>query len=112
MKKIIFPVATFALPVVALAATVNSVINQVQDILNLVIPILITLAVIYFFWGLANYILGAGDEGKREEGRNIMIWGIIALFVMVSVWGLIGLIGSTFGITPGQSGAGYIPRVQ
>lgn len=112
MKKILSVAGTFALPALALAATFNSIVAQVQDLLNLLIPILITLAVIYFFWGLANYILNAGDTEKKEEGRNIMIWGIVALFVMVSIWGLVGLIGSTFGIQQGGTGAGFIPTVR
>lgn len=112
MKKYLSLAGTFALPAFAFAATFNSIAAQVQDLLNLLIPILITLAVIYFFWGLANYILNSGDTEKKEEGRNIMIWGIVALFVMVSIWGLVGLIGSTFGIQQGGSGAGYIPTVR
>lgn len=112
MKKTLSLAGTFALPALALAATFNSIVAQVQDLLNLLIPILITLAVIYFFWGLANYILNAGDTEKKEEGRNIMIWGIVALFVMVSIWGLVGLIGSTFGIQQGGTGAGFIPTVR
>ncbi len=60
-----------------------------------------TLALIFFFWGLAKYILSAGDEEKKTEGRNIMIYGVIALFVMVSVWGLTTLLGNTFGVTGG-----------
>lgn len=111
MKKILSLAGTFTLPTFAFAATFNSIAAQVQDLLNLLIPILITLAVIYFFWGLANYILKSGTE-EKENGREIMIWGIVALFVMVSIWGLVGLIGSTFGIQQGGSGAGFIPTVR
>jgi hypothetical protein len=47
---------------------------------------------------LIIYIWNAGDEGKRKEGRGIMIWGVVALFVMVSIWGLVNFIGDAFGI--------------
>ena len=62
------------------------------------IPLLIAVAVIVFFWGIVRYISGTGQEEKRKEARNLMIWGIVALFVMVSVWGLVKLLQNTLGI--------------
>lgn len=47
------------------------------------------LALLFFFWGLAKFILNAGDENARQSGKQIMIWGVVALFVMVSVWGIV-----------------------
>ena len=63
------------------------------------IIIAIGLAIVFFFWGLAKYILlNAGDEEKKKEGRNIMIWGVIALFIMVSIWGIVSVLADTFGV--------------
>ncbi len=45
-----------------------------------------------------DQLINAGDETARTEARNIMIWGIIALFVMVSVWGLVNVLDDTFGL--------------
>ena len=112
MKKLTPLIAGSALllPMLALAITpAERVLFTIQRILDIVIPIVITLALIYFFWGLAKFILSAGDEEKRKESRGIMIWGIIALFVMVSVWGLVRFIGGTFGVQEG--GAGIPPTV-
>jgi hypothetical protein len=50
------------------------------------------LALIFFFWGLARLIFSAGDEKGREDGKKIMLWGIIALFIMFSVWGIVQLL--------------------
>lgn len=44
-------------------------------------------------WGVAQYIKGAGDA--KQEGRQIMIWGVIALFVMTSVYGLVNVVART-----------------
>ena len=85
----------------------GSVLCTVYDLISLLLPIVMVLALLYFFWGLANYILSAGDDGKKEEGRNIMIWGSITLFVMVSIWGIIALIQDTFG----TYGDGPVPTV-
>lgn len=62
-----------------------------------VIPLIFALAVVVFVWGTVNFfILNSDDEKKREQGRQFMIWGIIALAVMLSVWGLVRILGGTF----------------
>jgi hypothetical protein len=108
MKKFLYTVrgavavlGAVAAPMVALAANVNSILATVQSILSALIPIVFTIALLYFLYGLAQYIMNAGDADKQKEARDHMIYGIIALFVMVAVWGLIGVLGTTFGITPG-----------
>ncbi len=100
MKKAIVAIATL-FPFIAFAQA-ESVLYKFQSILNLATPIVVSLALLYFFWGLANYILNSGDEEKKSEGRNIMIWGIIALTVMVSVWGLVRVLAQTFQIQGGS----------
>lgn len=67
---------------------------------NLVI-ILMVAALLVFFWGLVKFISKAGDEKAVGEGRNLMVWGLISIFVMVSIWGLVRFIGSELRI--GQS---------
>jgi len=67
-------------------------------ILGALIPLLIGLALVWFLWGAAKFILNADDKFEREEGSKRMLWGIIALFVMVSVWGLVGILAQTFGV--------------
>lgn len=70
-----------------------------NSILSPLIPILITLALIAFFWGVAKYVVqGANDEKSREQGKQIMLWGIVGLFVMVSVWGLVAIVQNTFNL--------------
>jgi len=63
-----------------------------------VIPLIMSLAVVMFIWGIVQYVISGDDEKKKEKGRNFMIWGIIALAVMVSVWGLVAILRNTFGI--------------
>lgn len=78
--------------------TLGDILFILSDLINLATPIVVALALLYFFWGLAQYILNAGNEDKKKEGRAIMIWGILALFIMVSVWGIINVIRDTFDI--------------
>lgn len=63
-----------------------------------VIPMLVTLTVVVFIIGVLKYIAGADEAAKREEGRKFMIYGIVGLFVMVSIWGLVGILQGTFGL--------------
>lgn len=61
-----------------------------------VIPFLISLGLIMFLVGLVKFISAGDNEEKREGGRGLMIFGIIALFVMISVWGLVRILHNTF----------------
>jgi hypothetical protein len=110
MKKFIIGSALLLTPAIALAQTLDSILSRIGGLINAATPIVVALALLYFFWGLATYILSAGNDEKKSEGRNIMIWGVIALFVMVSVWGLVAIIAQLFGITPG--GTIGIPFIQ
>ena len=117
MKKALIVAGAALMPFVAsaqLTNVINNIINPIGQIINLLIPIVFALAMLYFFWGLAQYILNAGDEAKKEEGRNKMIWGIVAIFVMAAVWGIVRFIGTAVGITPGQgpgfSAGGLVPQ--
>ena len=56
-----------------------------------IIPLLVGVTLLSFFWGLAKFIRAAGDEKKITEGKEFMKWGIVGLFVMVSIWGLVNL---------------------
>ena len=97
MKRIAILSVALLAPALALAAeTLDNVVGTVGGIIGALTPIVVALALLFFFWGLAKYILNAGDEAAKAEGRMIMIWGIIALFVMVSVWGLVQVLQQTF----------------
>jgi len=80
---------------------------KIQDVLcyitgiinNSIIPLIFALATVMFIWGVVQFfILNADEEKKRAQGKQFMVWGIVALAVMLSVWGLVGILGSTFGV--------------
>lgn len=82
---------------------------QLRGLIDLLIPIVFGLALLFFLWGLAKYIFAAGDEEAKEEGKRIMVWGIIALFIMASVWGIVAFLQNLFGVD--GSNAPELPRV-
>jgi NADH:ubiquinone oxidoreductase subunit 2 (subunit N) len=108
MKKFLASMTVLVLPVFALAQTVNDsyftdLLNKFRGILNTIVLILIALAVVYFIWNVFKYIQ-AGDSAKKEEAAKSMLFGIIGLAVIVSVWGLVALLQSTFGISTRDAG--------
>lgn len=94
--SIIFAAVAVLAPSAAHAATLGSTIGTISQIINSIIPLILALAVLYFFWGVAAYIMKSGDDAERKKAINTMIMGIIAIFVMVSVWGIIAILQETF----------------
>ncbi len=64
------------------------------------LTLLVALTVLTFLYGLMKYMFkGQGSDTARSEGRTLMLWGIIGLFVMTSVWGLVSILASVVGHT-------------
>lgn len=105
MKKMSLFIALLV-PSISFAALggIRTLLVDFGGLVKLAIPIVFGLAVLFFFWGIANYILKAGDVKAKEEGKNIMIYGVIAIFVITSIWGLVGFIQRNLGITGGANG--------
>jgi hypothetical protein len=84
---------------------ITNLIDGVKTVVDTLVPILMTIALLYFIWGLIKYIIaaGKGNDAEAKQGKAIMIWGIVALFVMASVWGLTGLLSRIFGVNNGQA---------
>lgn len=57
-----------------------------------VVPLAIALEVVLFLFGVIRYISKADNESERKQGSKFIMWGIIALFVTVSFWGIVGLL--------------------
>jgi hypothetical protein len=73
-----------------------------------VIPLIFAVAIAMFIWGAVKFfIINADEEAKRQQGKQFMIWGIIALAIMMSVWGLVAIVRSTFD----KSGTSVLPQV-
>ena len=68
------------------------------NINDAVIPLLFSLAVAMFVWGVVQYVINSDEEAKKEKGKQFMIWGIIGLAVMIGVWGLVHILSNTFHI--------------
>ena len=66
-----------------------------------VVPFIFTIAFAAFLWGIFNYFFFHGEEGaKRAAGREFILYGIIGMVVLFSVWGLVNILLATLGILP------------
>ena len=112
MKKVIAfgiafsPLFAFAQLVVG-EQNLTGVVKFIQAVMNTATVLITAAAVVWFMWGVFTFIMSAGDEEKRKEGRSKMIAGIIGIAVIVSVWGLVRWITST----SGTSGSTALPTV-
>lgn len=79
---------------------VGSGTTGIIGLLNtVVVPVIFAFAFAAFVWGVVNYFfLSSGDETKRAEGRQFVLWGILGMVVLFSVWGFVNLVLSTLGI--------------
>ncbi len=68
------------------------------EILNPLIWLLFALAVGYFLYGVFVFIQNQDNEKAKEEGKQHMLWGIIGIFLMIAVYGILGLIANTLGV--------------
>ena len=78
-------------------SNIEDFIQGVSNAVGILIPIAFALILLFFFWGLAKYVLG--DAEDKEKAKNLMIWGVIALFVAASIWGLVAFLQQVFGVS-------------
>ena len=100
-KIFIFLTVLLSSPLVVFGATggFRGLLLHASSLISQLIILVVSLALLAFFWGLTKYIWSlSGDKKNYEEGINIMKWGILALFVMLSIWGLVGFLQKGFGL--------------
>ena len=96
IRRILFSIIALAAPIAALAAArsgdVPELLVRVKGTLNLVIAVLLVIATLVFIWGVILFITSAGDPSKHADGRQYMIWGIVALAVIAAAWAVANVI--------------------
>ena len=87
--------------------TIADLINIFIDIFSTLIPFLAALAFFLFMLGVAKYIRSSGSEKDAKDSKNLLIWGIVGIFILVTIWGIISFMRSELGF-----GAGVVlPRI-
>lgn len=90
------PNLLFAIDFTMKGSSFKGVILYVVSIINVVIPILVSVAFIVFFWGLSKFVIGADNDAEVKKGKEFMLWGILALFILISIRTILGLLSNEF----------------
>ncbi len=112
-KKVAVAAVMLAAPVAAFAqqlSNLKDLATSSLSVLNTVITIVFVLAILVFGWGVVKYITSANDATKEKEARQFLWWGVIGIFVLASVFGLVKFLGSSLNVD--QNGGNInIPKV-
>lgn len=83
----------------------------VDSIISIVVPFLFAIALVTFSIGVLNYVKNADNESKRSESLQMIIWSVIGLFFMVSVWAFSAMVANFLGV-PGATSDLKIPQIK
>jgi len=80
-------------------------VNKLVDVIvNPAIYVVFSLGLLIFVFGVVEFLQELSKGGDTKKGKSHMLWGIIGMFIMVSVFGILHLLNSTFGFGLGQGG--------
>ncbi|MFA6301177.1 MAG: hypothetical protein WC609_02390 [Candidatus Paceibacterota bacterium] len=90
----------FSTKIAYASESLNGFIANVDTkIINPLIGFLFALAVVFFLYGVFEFIANQENEEKKTAGKQHMLWGIIGITIMFGVFAIMNVMLSTFGIT-------------
>jgi succinate dehydrogenase/fumarate reductase cytochrome b subunit len=93
--------------------TLNKFISNIDTIIiNPLIKLLFALAIVFFLYGVFEFLMNQENEEKKTSGKSHMLWGVIGLTIMLGVWSILGLILNTFNIQGINPQAGTVQLQQ
>jgi 4-amino-4-deoxy-L-arabinose transferase-like glycosyltransferase len=95
-KKILFGTIVF-FPAFVYALSFADIVGNILRFLNVIVGLIVAVALFIFLYGSITYIFNAGDESKRKESIQYIVFGLFGLFVIVGVWGLVSLLANFIG---------------
>jgi len=97
---IFFTLAAFMVvtPDLARAQTIPSILDALSASLGGFVVVGVALALVFFVWGMATFVLRAGNDSELVAARKRMLWGVIGLTLVVSVWGAVEVVRTLVGV--------------
>ena len=87
----------------AASTSFDGFIRNVESmIIDPIIGLLFALAIVYFLYGVFEFILNQANEEKKTTGKSHMLWGVIGITIMMGVWTILGIVLNTLGISKGE----------
>ncbi len=100
-------VVVASIPVIALAQTgpepgfgkIGELVSTTVGFINsYLVPLVFGLAFFLFLWGMFKYFfLSYASEEGRENGKNLMLWAVVAFVMMISIWGIVNMVAQGLG---------------
>ena len=79
--------------------SINTIIGRFWTyLISPAILVVFTLGFFLFVWGLVEFLWKLNAGGDNKEGKQHMVWGIVGMLIMVSVYGILALLDNTFGL--------------
>ena len=91
---------------------IANLVLGLKQIVNWLPPLLLGIAVVVFFFYLIRYLIaGKNDPAEKQKNLKTMIYALVAIFIMVTLWGIIAFFGDALGINPNvQVSAPTLPQ--
>lgn len=106
MKKVVVlfsvlftPFITFGAALGVPGSNLGGFFTWATTVMSSLTILFLSAAVVFFLWGVLQFVMSAGDDEAREKGKSHIIWGVIGITVMISVWALVTWLTSTLGLT-------------
>lgn len=80
--------------------TVSELLPKIYDVIfKPVVWLLFAVAFLMFVYGIFQFIKNIdSSDTERETGKRNMIYGVVGMVIMVSVFGIIRIIAGTIGV--------------
>jgi len=85
--------------------------NFITYIINPAILLVFSAGFFLFLWGLVVFLFKLGEGGDHKEGKQHMLWGIIGMFIMVAVGGIMAILDNTFDLRAASPDVNRIQNV-
>lgn len=100
MKHTLPVLILFIIPVFAFGAETptdfKSFVGLILGIMNTFIYLIFALTILVLIWGILRaWVIGGGDSHKVEDGKKLVLIGIITLVIMTSLWGILQVLQTT-----------------
>jgi hypothetical protein len=76
--------------------TLAELIYFIIDYINLIIPLILSLAILTFIWGVYKKFFK--PEADPKEAGNFLLYSVLGFFVILAFWGLVNILLNTFGL--------------
>lgn len=91
--------------------TFSALLLFLQDLLSTATVLILAAAVVYFLWNVFGFVMSASDPEKRAEKQSGIIYGVIGIAVMVSLWGLVAFLTTSANLSKNVGGVNQAPTL-